>query len=356
MVNILFRGISVFLIPFSVLWSLVHRIRRHFYYYGVLKQAKFQVPIISIGNLSFGGTGKTPFTLWMGQYLESLGMKVMILTRGYKGKLEHSSGIIKAQRKLGFNPEEIGDEATLLARRLNSTTIVVGKNRSANLEYYFEDANPDVVLLDDGHQHLKLFRNLNIVLFDASMPLEKYRVAPLGYLREDFSALRDTDIIVFGKVNDISDQKLNQLEQLIRPYVSKDTIFSKMSYLPTGLYDISYKKKFELSEIKGLKIVAVAGVASPGSFYEILSLHHAKIIRTFTYPDHHVYTRAEMREIMVVAEEYEAMIVTTEKDMVKMRKIVDYKKMLYLEVKLNFINGEDQIKRALLNTLSIKKI
>ena len=355
MINIFYNAISVFLMPFAMLWNAIHKIRRHFFYYGILKQNQFQVPVISIGNLSFGGTGKTPFTIWMSKYLDEIGMKVMILTRGYKGGLENSSGIIRAGRKLGLNPQEFGDEATLLARRLKSANIVVGKDRSSNLDFYFEEINPDVVLLDDGHQHLRLSRNLNIVLFDVSMPIEKYKVAPLGYLREDFSALRDTDVIVFGKVNQVSEQEVSELKELIIPHVSKDVFFASMNYKPTGFFDISYKKRFDLNEIVGKNVIAVAGIASPQSFFELLNQLKANIIKTYSYPDHHYFSLDEMREILNIADKNDALVITTEKDMVKMRRIIDDNRMLYLEILIDFVSGEQEIKNILSSVFSSEK-
>ena len=127
------RGLSNFrklLGPFSWAWESVYQVRRFAYNYGVFKRNKFQVPIISVGNLTFGGTGKTPITLWIAEYFNSRERKVMILMRGYKGKLEHSSGILRSGKKIGFNPFYFGDEALLFARRLQNVSVVVGKNRS----------------------------------------------------------------------------------------------------------------------------------------------------------------------------------------------------------------------------------
>jgi tetraacyldisaccharide 4'-kinase len=355
MLNNYLSAFKYLLLPFSWIWDIVHRVRRHFYFYGVFKQNHFEVPIVSIGNLSFGGTGKTPFTLWMSKYLDDIGMKVMILTRGYKGDLENSSGIIRAGRKLGFNSQDYGDEATLLARRQKSVTVVVGKNRSSNLEYYFEEINPDVVLLDDGHQHLNLSRNLNIILFDVTMPLEKYKVAPMGYLREDFSALRDTDVIVFGKVNQVPQSTIDDLEKLIKPHISSDTIFGQMIYRPTGFFDVSYKKKFDLSELENQNIIAVAGIASPHSFFELLADLNTNVVQTFTYPDHHYFTLEEMREILNTADKKNALVITTEKDMVKMRRIVDDDRMLYLEILIEFVSGEEEIKNILSSVFKSEK-
>ena len=210
-------------------------------------------------------------------------------------------------------------------------------------------------MLDDGHQHLHLSRNLNIVLFDVTMPLDKYKVAPLGYLRENFSALRDTDVVIFGKVNQVDETVIKDLEDMIKPYVSKDTLFSKMYYRPTGFFDVSYQKKFNLEELENKNIIAVAGIASPHSFFELLTNLNLNVMDTFTYPDHHYFTLEEMSEILDTAKRHDAYVITTEKDMVKMRQIVDDDSMLYLEILIDFISGEEDIKNIISGVFSSEK-
>ena len=129
--------------------------------------------------------------------------------------------------------------------------VIVGRNRSANLEYYFNQEAPDVVLLDDGHQHLKLARDINIVLFDALMPLSHYLVAPSGYLREGFYALKDADIIVIGRSNHVAGEKIKSLKRIISPYLSKEVTFAEIYYEATGVLDSRYHQIYDLAEIKG---------------------------------------------------------------------------------------------------------
>lgn len=340
--------------PLSFLWDFIHRLRRFFFYYGLFPQNDFQVPIISVGNLTFGGTGKTPFTLWLGSWLLENQKKVMVLTRGYKGKLENSSGIIRAGRRLGFNPNEYGDEASLLARRLKNATIVVGKNRSANLDYFFESENPDVVLLDDGHQHLRLGRDLNIVLFDSTMPLDSYKVAPRGYMRENFQALQDTSVVVFTRADQVDQEKIEKLKERILPHLTKEVIFVRMKYQASGLFDLGFRKKYDLSDLKGKNVIAVAGIASPGSFYKILEENGAEIVEKISYPDHHSFKSSDMEELLTKAAKHEAIVVTTEKDMVKMRRIVDDNRIVYLEISTTFIEGEEKLKQLLSRVLDFQ--
>ena len=326
----------------SLLWDGVYRLRRFLYNYDILKSEKFQVPIISVGNLTFGGTGKTPFTIWLSEYLNAQNKKVMVLTRGYKGKLESSSGILRSGKRLGFNPYEYGDEALLLVRRLKDAVIVVGKKRKENLDFYFEKEYPDVVLLDDGHQHLKLKRNLNIVLFDALMSPERYKVAPMGYMREGFSALRDADLIVIGRASQVDEERLNTLKEMISKHCHPETHFSLMDYRPRGFFNSSYELSLSNEQIQGQKVVCIAGIASPESFFNLVESMGADVIRRQSFPDHYFFSVDEVKNILDEAAKENAIVVTTEKDIVKIRRIIDDPRVLYLEIQVDFLSGKEK--------------
>lgn len=135
----------------------------------------------------------------------------MVLTRGYKGQLEHSSGLLKSGQKFRLNPFDYGDEPLMISNKMSKGAVIVGKKRAENLLKYFAETRPDVVLLDDGFQHLQIYRSFNIVLFDATMPLQNYKVAPLGYLREGLSALKDADAIVISRADMVTQAKLQKL-------------------------------------------------------------------------------------------------------------------------------------------------
>lgn len=344
--NGIYGILNIFLYPISLLWEWSYRLRRFFFNYNVFKSNEYHVPIISVGNVTFGGTGKTPFTMWLSDYLGTKEKEVMILMRGYKGKLENSSGIIKAKRKLGFSPKDFGDEALLLARRLSNATIVVGKKRFKNLEYYFPRVKPDVVLLDDGHQHLKIKRNLNIVLFDALMPLNRYKVAPMGYMREGFRAMMDADLVIIGRVDQVDPSQLNTLKELINSHLPTSVPMAEMRYRPKGFYSSNYQRKFHLKEITGKKVICVAGIASPVSFFNLIDSLGAEIIKTQAFPDHHNFNLDDLKEILALAEKHDAYVVTTEKDMVKMRKIAEDPRILYLEIQVEFLSGESLVKET----------
>ena len=336
-----------FLAPLSWVWQSVYFARRIFYDYGILKQHSFQVPIISVGNLTFGGTGKTPFTLWLAAYLYTKNKRVMILMRGYKGKLENSSGLIYSGKKINPDPKDYGDEALLFARRLEEASVVVGKKRSENLSFYFSKVSPDAVILEDGHQHIKIKRKLNIVLFDALMPLSRYKVAPLGYMREGFSALKDADLIVIGRADLARPDQIQALKDLMMPYLAKEVPFAEVGFRPNGFYNSSYDLVYTLDQIRNRKVICMAGVANPHSFFKLLEDLGADILVTESFPDHHFFKLDEINALLSYAKSEDALIVTTEKDIVRMKKIVSDDLIVFLEVDIYFLNGELRTKEII---------
>jgi tetraacyldisaccharide 4'-kinase len=337
----------IFLTPISWVWASIYFLRRICYDYGILRQRSFVVPIISVGNLTFGGTGKTPFTLWLSEYLHSKNKHVMILMRGYKGKLENSSGLIHAGKKINPDASDYGDEALLFARRLTDATVVVGKKRSENLSFYFPKVQPDVVLLEDGHQHIKIKRKLNIVLFDALMPLSRYRVAPLGYMREGFQALKDADLIVIGRADQAKAEKVESLKNLLRPHLPHGIQFAEVGFRPNGFYNASYDLVYTLDQIRNKKVICMAGIANPQSFFKLLEDLGAEILVTESFPDHHFFKPDEINSLLSYAKSEDALIVTTEKDIVRIKKIVNDESIVFLEVDIHFMSGEFETKEII---------
>lgn len=337
---------KIFLTPFSWVYGFIYYLRRICYDYGILRQRSFQVPIISVGNLTFGGTGKTPFTLWLSEYLHTKNKRVMVLMRGYKGNLENSSGMIYSGKKLNPDPTDYGDEALLYARRLEDATIVVGKKRSENLSFYFPKVEPDVVLLDDGHQHIKIKRKLNIVLFDALMPLSRYKVAPLGYMREGFQALKDADLVVIGRADLAKQEKIKALKELLKPHLPLGIKFAEIGFRPNGFYNSSYDLVYTLDQIRNRKVICMAGVANPQSFFKLLEDLGAEILVTESFPDHHFFKLDEINALLSYAKSEDALIVTTEKDIVRIKKIVNDESIVFLEVDIYFLSGEKETKEV----------
>ncbi len=329
--------------PLSSTWESAYRLRRSMYEYGLLKKNYFKVPIISIGNISFGGTGKTPLTVWLINKLESYGLEVMVLTRGYKGKLEHKSGMIKGGQRFLSNPHEYGDEPLLISRQMKRGSVVVGKKRSENLRHYFPILKPDVVLLDDGFQHIQLYRSLNLVLFDALLPLESYQTAPLGYLREGLSALKDADAILISRSDMVAEEQLENLLDLIRKYHRPDIPVAKLAYKPQAIVDCFDQEIMELEDLKGKRVLALTAIAAPESFYNLIESFGAEIVEKKVYPDHYFFTHDDINEILIESARLNAIVISSEKDMVKLRKVTKDPRILSLNIEVKFMSGEDEV-------------
>lgn len=329
--------------PLSVVWENAYRIRRSFFEYGIFKKEYFKVPIISIGNITFGGTGKTPMIIWLNGKLEKYGLESIVLTRGYKGNLEHKSGMIRGGQKFLSNPNEYGDEPLLISKKMRKGAVVVGKKRAQNLKKYFYEVNPDVVLLDDGFQHIQLYRSFNIVLFDALLPIESYKTAPLGYLREGLTALKDADAILISRADQIKEEELDKLYQLIRKYHRPNIPMGRFKYHPVGLYDCFGTRQMDTADLSGKKVVALTAIASPESFYHLIEEQGAQIVEKMVYADHHFFGHEDLKDIIHQCDKHDALIVTSEKDMVKLKKVTKDPRILSLNIGIKFLSGEDEL-------------
>lgn len=333
--------------PLSFSWEWVYRIRRSFYEYGVLKKRVFKVPVISVGNLSFGGTGKTPTIIWLAEWLISKNLTPVVLTRGYKGQLEHSSGLLKSGQKFRLNPFDYGDEPLMISNKMSRGAVIVGKKRADNLMKYFSDVHPDIVLLDDGFQHLQIYRGFNIVLFDATMPLNLYKVAPQGYLREGLTALKDADAIILSRADMVTEEKLQKLLLTLKEFYHHDPVIALTRYEPLGVYDVYDKYVFSINELKNLRAIAVTAIASPDSFYKYLDSFGVTITEKISFPDHYFFTPEDVNELLIKASQQSAIILCSEKDMVKMKRVSLDSRILFTKVQVDFIKGENELLQEL---------
>ncbi len=321
--------------------------RRSFYEYGILKKEYFKVPIISVGNITFGGTGKTPMIVYLTQKMAELDLTPVVLTRGYKGELENESGIIKGGQRFRSNPKEFGDEPLLISRKMDRGAVIVGKRRAQNLKRYFHEVSPDVVFLDDGFQHIQLYRSFNIVLFDAALPLDRYKTAPMGYLREGLTALKDADAIVLSRADQVTSEKMGELLSLLKSYHREGIPIAKFGYKPDGLFDSFDKKVFAMDELQGREVIALSAIASPDSFYQLLESHGASIVEKIVYPDHYLFTQNDMNDVLLKSAQRNALVVTSEKDMVKVRRVIQDDRIVYVNISVSFVSGEEELMNGL---------
>ncbi len=268
--------------------------------------------VISIGNIAMGGTGKTPFTVFLARHYIAKGEKVAILSLGYKGKLGYGTNIISDGKTLLHMPPAAADEPYMMAAALagvNGAAVITGKDRRASYTLAMERFSPDLFLLDDGFQHRRMPRDLDIVLLDHARPFSTGFPFPFGYLREFPSALNRADIVVFTRA--LSTGMPAGAEKYCR---DKKVFYSANKYLafssPCG--------KLPLDCVYGKKAWLMSAIAGPEQFSGQISQLGAVISGHSVFRDHHAYTGKNIKNVTECAKTVGAeILITTQKDFVK---------------------------------------
>ena len=331
----------------ACLYSIIVRIRARLYQCGMLKTRRLPCKVISIGNLAAGGTGKTPFTIYLCGLLKDKGFKPAVVIRGYKGASEGSTCVVSDGKNILMSPFDAGDEAVLLSRSLTGVPVVMGSNRYEAGILAVDRFGADVVVLDDGYQHLALQRDLNILLMDAAHPFGNGHTLPLGYLREPGSAAGRADIIVLTRCEGVD---------LKTPGLPTGVPVAMAAYRQSSIYDIYNNNVVAPGELTGKCIMPVAAVADPASFSLIMNGLNAKILKGKFYPDHHSYSHSDLTEIEAEATRDGAdFILVTEKDAVKLTTLRPSKlPILAVAIQIQIVAGNDLLDN-LVNNLSVGK-
>ncbi len=294
----------------SFLYAFVMKLRALAYRTGLFRSYRLSGPVVSVGNLVVGGTGKTPLTAWVADYLIKHGKRVAVLTRGYGGKFEGRVAVVADGHKRLLTPEEAGDEPCLLADLIPGLIVVMGSNRLDAGLMAMDKFNPDICILDDGFQHLRLQRDLDILLLDASRPLGNGYTLPAGFLREAFAAVRRADLIIFTRC-----KKEQQPVVKIPAGVPSTRAFHALSAC-RPFAGGALKQFSELATLKGL---AFAGIADPEAFFAALEEAGLHLAATLSFPDHTMYGEEEAKALAALRRSSSAdYLITTAKDAVKL--------------------------------------
>jgi tetraacyldisaccharide 4'-kinase len=282
------------------------------YTLGVKTSKRLPCPVISVGNITVGGTGKTPLVMALASGLAKRGIRTAVLTRGYKGT-KTSGHVASDGQSILLTPEEAGDEPYLMSKTLQGTSVVIGKNRFSAGEKALKQFDVSGLLLDDGFQHVQLHRDLNILLIDSHIGFGDRHLLPRGILREPLNELRRADLILLTKVEDT--ETSHPLEDELRKVHPSLPIFHS-HYEPIGLIGPKEERE-DLHTLQEKRVLALSGIANPDSFSSLLKKCGMQVIKEKVLPDHHHYTQEDIRSI---EEEGKGVdwIVTTEKDMVKL--------------------------------------
>jgi tetraacyldisaccharide 4'-kinase len=306
----------------SVLYGSGVRFRLWLYRRHFLATQSLPLKVISIGNLTAGGTGKTPHTALLACYLREKGFKTAVLSRGYRGTKVKEGAVISDTGSIQGTLEEGGEEPYWLAQKLPGIPVVVGRDRFRSGLLCFQNWQTEWVILDDGFQHLSLEREIDILLLSGQFPLESERLLPLGFLREPLKEMRRADIIVITHAEALDFFQREEMEGEIRSRVPSIPVFFS-EHKPRVLRSYPDKKEIPLSELAGKRVVAFCGLAYPDSLIFSLQQLQADPVQLVKFPDHHYYREKDKRYLETLSRSLKVnWLITTEKDDLKLGRWV----------------------------------
>lgn len=323
------------LTPFSWLFGTATEIRRSLYQSGVFTVHRVPCPVISIGNLTVGGTGKTPLVEWAVRETRKLGKQATVLSRGY-----------------GASANGVPDELAALSESLDQLAWVSDPDRVRGALKAIERHRADVIVLDDGFQHHRLARDLDIVAVDATLPFGGGYCLPRGMLREPIRALRRSDVVVITRADQVEAAALVRLARRLHRAANK-AVLATASHRPHCVRSLADGTVSPPSSLEGRRVYAASGIGNPQAFEETLRALGADLAGTARFLDHHAYQPEEIDALRRAAETVGAdFLVTTAKDAVKWPAPTGPgPEPVALEVRMAFRTGEDEVRDRLRGVL-----
>jgi tetraacyldisaccharide 4'-kinase len=319
----------------SYIFLFFVKLRIFLYKTGIIKSFNPDgIKIISIGNISLGGTGKTPTTIAVGKNLMQKGYKIAVLLRGYKRKKQNETVIVHNGEKISADINRAGDEALLLADKLKCP-VVVSKNRVEGANLIKERFNPDFIILDDGFQHLKLKRDKDIVLLTQKSLKKDIRILPAGRYREPLSHIKRAHTVIITKIFDYKSIKADAVKL---KNITGKTIYLSDTKLISFL-NVKTGEKIFPEDLYEKECVILCGLAQPEYFETMLRDKGVKIVKKFEFPDHHSYGKKDYKKINKF-KKYP--VITTEKDIVKINvEKIESNILLTANIEITFHNPFD---------------
>jgi tetraacyldisaccharide 4'-kinase len=299
------------LLPLSWLYGLIIRIRNACYDRRVFRVTRIQTPVISVGNLTTGGTGKTPLAEYIVKYCLDKGKRVAIVSRGYK-RTTTGTVVVSNGEHLLKRAEEAGDEPYQMANKFPAAIVIVDEHRVRGAQLAVAGYGAGLVVLDDAFQHRSIYRDLNIVTIDGKRMPGSEPMLPAGRRREQLSSLSRADLIVVSGWDKPSDPA-QEIGAGSLPVVT-------MKLVPRQLMKLSDKKSVSLESVKGKSCIGVCGIGNPGSFKTTLQELGAELKGFLAFPDHHRYRQQDVSDVWNLVQGTGAeFILTTEKDAVRLQ-------------------------------------
>lgn len=336
------------LLSLAVPYGLVVRARAALYERGWLPRRSLPCRVVSVGNLTVGGTGKTPVVILIVEWLLARGLRVGVLSRGYRRQSRTPCMLVSDGRAILAGPAEAGDESYLIARRCPGAVVAVGADRWELGQWVLEQFPIDCFLLDDGFQHLALHRDVDLLLVDASDPASLRALLPAGRLREPLSTAARATAILVTRADTAAG--VNPVMEPIRKATGLDSRPILVRFKAEGFVDVLTGGIEENERVSGRTAFAFSGIGNPASFQPLLADHGIKVLDELVFPDHHAYTSADLSRVRQKAEACRAeLVVTTEKDAGKIVSLLNQKdRFLALRLGTEILEGRERLERLVL--------
>ncbi len=325
------RLLLMLLLPLSFFYGVVGWIRNLCYDCNLFSAYRSSLPVISVGNLAAGGTGKTPVVDWLVKELRKQGRRPAIVSRGYAGSFVGDVGIVSSGNGILMNSAECGDEPYLLARRNPSCSVLIAKKRINGIKKLEKSKDSDLIILDDGFQHRAVKRDVDLVLLDATKPLGNGWLLPAGNLREFPRALKRADFLLMTRSVGRSCADFRGLK-----------VFNSQHQLADSAVSLD-GNMVSINELQKLKLLAFAGIADPDSFFVSLENIGVSPKKKLSFADHTEYQRLTLEQIIAASANVDALI-TTEKDAVKLSVDMFALPCYQLPMDISIEEGADLIK------------
>ena len=329
-------GLAAYLLPFRL---------------GLRKRTRLPVPVISVGNLSSGGTGKTPATALIAGYLQSVGKRVVVLSRGHGGRGEQGSEprIVSNVETVLLSPADAGDEPVLLANLLPGVPVIVCRDRRKSGRLAVQTFAPDVLLCDDGLQYWQLHRDLDIVLLDARAPFDNGYVLPRGLLREPPRHLNRAGVVILTRADRVDADTLRRTVAYISTLTAPGVPVLTATHTPMGwVRPDNPANLLPVSAFAGKNAVVFSGIADDQAFADTVRGLGVRVQNVVSFGDHHAYTADDLQRIAALSAET-GYAIATEKDLVKVTTLpgADAVPLAALRIALKVDNADALFERVL---------
>jgi tetraacyldisaccharide 4'-kinase len=351
--TIFYKFIKIIVTLPSYFYLLIINVRNWLYDHKIFKEAQLSCPVISVGNITVGGTGKTPCVILLAKMLQENGFKPAVISRGYGGKNTNPVNIVSDGDKILLDARIAGDEPFLIAQSLKNIPVLTGAKRIMTGKAAINQLGANVLICDDAMQHRQIFRDINLVLLDANTLQKNDYILPRGRLREPLKELKRASAIILTRANE-GKQKIGNTNKLT---AYKNIPVFQSVHEPQGIIKGDYSTQKPLSELRGKKVCAFCGIANPDSFKNTLFAAGAQILFFDFFSDHHRYTKKELEQIRKnFMDSGGDFLISTEKDAARLKEFPEVLNIIYLlRISLNIIPSVDQFNKFILERLAARK-